>query len=174
MDWKYLFTSFEGRISRQPFGSVLAMTLYNGLLSCSGLILGHIYEGEDPRLDLKRHRWANKAMIPLDNHAVFLYPASPLCQRWHDAAIWLVAADILVRYRSICFSSKWFPARNEGPNRTATTAGFILALLTCVRSFWPGRLFAARLVSMKIRNSLPLPFSKSIRCRSVTPHRAAR
>lgn len=51
MDWKYLFTSFEGRINRQPFWigvivlfvASLVLTLANALLFGQGLIGGLLH-----------------------------------------------------------------------------------------------------------------------------------
>ena len=86
MDWKYLFTSFEGRISRQPFWlSVLALIVAQWVvIIVLGMILGTSMMGSmDPEAAVSA---MNRAMIPMwIALLVFLYPALAIyAKRWHD------------------------------------------------------------------------------------------
>jgi uncharacterized membrane protein YhaH (DUF805 family) len=82
MDWKYLLTSFEGRISRQPFWlSVLALFIAQWVIM---LILGMVFGysmmgGMDPGM-------ASSGMAPIVIVSLlFLYPALAVyTKRWHD------------------------------------------------------------------------------------------
>ena len=90
MDWKYLFTSFEGRINRKPFWlSILAMVVVQWvLIIILGLVFGTSMMGAmDPGMDPEAAASAmTTAMIPLwVVILVFLYPALAIyAKRWHD------------------------------------------------------------------------------------------
>jgi uncharacterized membrane protein YhaH (DUF805 family) len=90
MDWKYLLTSFEGRISRQPFWlSLIALVVIEWILMIVlGLVFGtSMMGGLDPSLDPEAAASAAmKAMIPLwIVLLLFLYPTLAIyTKRWHD------------------------------------------------------------------------------------------
>ena len=90
MDWKYLFTSFEGRINRKPFWlSVLALVIVEWILMLVlGVALGTSMMGSiDPNMAPEEAAaMATKGMIPiLIVGLVFLYPALAIyAKRWHD------------------------------------------------------------------------------------------
>ena len=71
-DWKYLFTSFDGRINRAPFwAGVIVLIVANIALSIIGAILGNIA----PFLSI----------IVSIASLVLIYPALALyAKRWHD------------------------------------------------------------------------------------------
>ena len=90
MDWKYLFTSFEGRISRQPFWlSVLALFIAQWLIM---IILGMVFGfsmmgGMDPNMSPEHAAaMATSGMMPIIIISLlFLYPALAVyTKRWHD------------------------------------------------------------------------------------------
>jgi uncharacterized membrane protein YhaH (DUF805 family) len=90
MDWKYLFTSFEGRINRKPFWlgflALIAAQWSVGLLlfAAVGLSLVH---GADPVMspgDLILLKILG-VLLPLAVALVFLYPSVAIyTKRWHD------------------------------------------------------------------------------------------
>ena len=89
MDWKYLLTSFEGRISRQPFWlSVLALIIAQWVIM---IILGMVFGismmgGMDPSVDPEAAASAAMTgMLPLIIISLlFLYPALAVyTKRWH-------------------------------------------------------------------------------------------
>jgi uncharacterized membrane protein YhaH (DUF805 family) len=90
MDWKYLFTSFEGRISRQPFWlSLLALVIIEWIaMIVLGLVFGtSMMGGMDPSMDPEAAATAaTTAMIPIwIVLLVFLYPSLAIyTKRWHD------------------------------------------------------------------------------------------
>jgi uncharacterized membrane protein YhaH (DUF805 family) len=90
MDWKYLFTSFEGRISRQPFWlSLLALVIVQWILMLIlGVALGtSMMGGMDPNMAPEQAAaMATKAMAPvIIVSLLFLYPALAVyAKRWHD------------------------------------------------------------------------------------------
>jgi uncharacterized membrane protein YhaH (DUF805 family) len=90
MDWKYLFTSFEGRINRKPFWlSVLALIVVEWILMLVlGVVLGtSMMAGVDPNMAPDQAAaMATKGMIPIVIVSlVFLYPALAIyAKRWHD------------------------------------------------------------------------------------------
>ncbi len=90
MDWKYLFTSFEGRINRKPFWlSLLALFVVEWILMLVlGLVLGTSMMGNvDPNMAPDQAAaMATKGMIPIIIVSlVFLYPALAIyAKRWHD------------------------------------------------------------------------------------------
>ena len=90
MDWKYLLTSFEGRISRKPFWlSILALVIVEWIvILVFGLVLGtSMMGGLDPNMAPdEAASAAMKAMIPLwIVLLLFLYPSLALyTKRWHD------------------------------------------------------------------------------------------
>jgi uncharacterized membrane protein YhaH (DUF805 family) len=90
MDWKYLLTSFEGRISRQPFWlSVLALFIAQWLIM---IILGMVFGfsmmgGMDPTTTPEQAAaMATSGMWPFFIITLlFLYPALAVyTKRWHD------------------------------------------------------------------------------------------
>jgi uncharacterized membrane protein YhaH (DUF805 family) len=72
LDWKYLFTSFDGRINRQPFWTgIIVLFVANIVLAIIGGILGAIL----PILSTL------VSIVSL----VLIYPALALyAKRWHD------------------------------------------------------------------------------------------
>jgi uncharacterized membrane protein YhaH (DUF805 family) len=90
MDWKYLFTSFEGRINRKPFWlSLLALFIVEWILMLVlGLVLGTSMMGNiDPNMPPDQAAaMATKGMIPvIIVSLLFLYPALAIyAKRWHD------------------------------------------------------------------------------------------
>jgi uncharacterized membrane protein YhaH (DUF805 family) len=90
MDWKYLFTSFEGRINRQPFWlSILVLIIVQWVLMLIfGVVLGtSMMGGMDPNIPPdEAAAMAMKASAPLIIVSlIFLYPALAIyAKRWHD------------------------------------------------------------------------------------------
>lgn len=90
MDWKYLFTSFEGRINRKPFWlSLLALVVVEWILMLVlSLVLGTSMMGSiDPNMAPdEAAALATKGMIPIIIVSLlFLYPALAVyAKRWHD------------------------------------------------------------------------------------------
>ena len=90
MDWKYLFTSFGGRINRKPFWlSLLALVVVEWIVVIVfGMILGtSMMGGLDPNMPPdEAASAAMKAMIPLwIVLLLFLYPSLAVyTKRWHD------------------------------------------------------------------------------------------
>ena len=72
IDWKMLFLSFEGRITRRTFWfGTLAIVAGSAALSLVGSILGAIF--------------APLAFIPMVLSLALLYPAAAVsAKRWHD------------------------------------------------------------------------------------------
>lgn len=90
MDWKYLLTSFEGRISRQPFWlSILVLLIFEWVVM---IVLGMVFGismmgGMDPGMDPEAAASAAMTgMVPLVIVSLlFLYPALAIyTKRWHD------------------------------------------------------------------------------------------
>jgi len=90
MDWKYLLTSFEGRISRQPFWlSILVLIIIEWVVM---IVLGMVFGvsmmgGMDPGMDPEAAASAAMTgMAPLVIVSLlFLYPALAIyTKRWHD------------------------------------------------------------------------------------------
>lgn len=71
-DWKYLFTSFEGRINRQPFwAGVIVLIVINIAIAIVTNILGAI--------------WGPLAYLGTIASLVMIYPGVALyAKRWHD------------------------------------------------------------------------------------------
>lgn len=90
MDWKYLLTSFSGRINRQPFWlSILAMVVLQWVLMLVlGMILGtSMMGGMDPNMPPdEAAALAMKSMTPIIIISLlFIYPALAIyTKRWHD------------------------------------------------------------------------------------------
>lgn len=90
MDWKYLFTSFEGRISRQPFWlSVLALFIAQWVIMIiAGMVFGFsMWGGMDPNMTPEQAAaMATSGMMPIIIISLlFLYPALAVyAKRWHD------------------------------------------------------------------------------------------
>jgi uncharacterized membrane protein YhaH (DUF805 family) len=90
MDWKYLFTSFEGRINRQSFWlSILVLIIVQWVLMLIfGVVLGtSMMGGMDPNMPPDEAAvMAMKASAPLIIVSlIFLYPALAIyAKRWHD------------------------------------------------------------------------------------------
>ena len=90
MDWKYLLTSVEGRISRQPFWlSILALLIVEWIvmivlsMALGTSMMGNIDPGMPPE-EAAAMVW--KGTIPIIIVSVlFLYPALAIyTKRWHD------------------------------------------------------------------------------------------
>ena len=73
-DWKYLFTSFDGRINRAPFwAGVLVLIGANVVLAIIGSVLGMIF--------------GPLSYLATVGSLVLIYPAVALyAKRWHDQA----------------------------------------------------------------------------------------
>ena len=73
-DWKYLFTSFDGRINRAPFwAGVLVLIGANVVLAIIGSVLGMIF--------------GPLSYLATIGSLVLIYPAVALyAKRWHDQA----------------------------------------------------------------------------------------
>jgi uncharacterized membrane protein YhaH (DUF805 family) len=90
MDWKYLLTSFEGRISRQPFWlSVLVLFIAQWVIMIVlGMLFGvSLMGGMDPTLNPEAAASAAMSgMAPIIIISLlFLYPALAVyTKRWHD------------------------------------------------------------------------------------------
>lgn len=90
MDWKYLLTSFEGRISRQPFWlSVLVLFIAQWVIMIvAGMVFGFsMMGGMDPAMDPEAAASAAMSgMTPIIIISLlFLYPALAIyTKRWHD------------------------------------------------------------------------------------------
>ncbi len=90
MDWKYLYTSFEGRTNRQPFWlSILALVVIEwAAMLVLGMILGTPMMGAiDPNMPPDQAMaLMSKGMIPIGIISLlFLYPALAVyTKRWHD------------------------------------------------------------------------------------------
>jgi uncharacterized membrane protein YhaH (DUF805 family) len=90
MDWKYLLTSFEGRISRQPFWlSILALLIVEWIVMIVlSMALGTSMMGNiDPNMPPEEAAaMMSKGMIPIIIVSLlFLYPALAIyAKRWHD------------------------------------------------------------------------------------------
>ena len=90
MDWKYLFTSFEGRINRKPFWLGLLVLIAAQwsvgilLFAAVGLLL---MSGAGPEMS-PRDMFLLKIfgmLLPLVVTLVFLYPSVAIyTKRWHD------------------------------------------------------------------------------------------
>ncbi len=90
MNWKYLFTSFEGRTNRQPFWlSLLALVVIEWVVMfVVAMVLGtSMMAGIDPNLPPDQAAaMVTKNMIPIGIVSLlFLYPALAVyTKRWHD------------------------------------------------------------------------------------------
>jgi uncharacterized membrane protein YhaH (DUF805 family) len=90
MDWKYLFTSFEGRINRKPFWLGLLILMATqwivGILLFAAVGLS-LMSGADPVMS-PRDVFLLKilgVLLPLVVTLVFLYPSVAIyTKRWHD------------------------------------------------------------------------------------------
>ena len=73
-DWKYLFTSFDGRINRAPFwAGVLVLIGANVVLAIIGSVLGMIF--------------GPLSYLASIGSLILIYPAVALyAKRWHDQA----------------------------------------------------------------------------------------
>ena len=73
-DWKYLFTSFDGRINRAPFwAGVLVLIGANVVLAIIGSVLGMIF--------------GPLSYLATIGSLILIYPAVALyAKRWHDQA----------------------------------------------------------------------------------------
>ncbi|MDB5528274.1 MAG: hypothetical protein JWR51_1377 [Devosia sp.] len=73
-DWKYLFTSFDGRINREPFwAGVLVLVGANVVLAIIGSILSMIF--------------GPLSYLATIGSLILIYPAVALyAKRWHDQA----------------------------------------------------------------------------------------
>jgi uncharacterized membrane protein YhaH (DUF805 family) len=90
MDWKNLYTSFEGRTSRQPFWlSLLALVVVQWVVMLLvGMVLGtSMMAGIDPNMPPDQAAaMVTRSMIPIGIVSLlFLYPALAVyTKRWHD------------------------------------------------------------------------------------------
>jgi uncharacterized membrane protein YhaH (DUF805 family) len=90
MNWKHLFTSFEGRASRQPFwlGILVMIIVQWVLMLILGIVLGtSMMSGMDPNMAPEEAAaMATKAMTPvIIVSLLFLYPTLAIyTKRWHD------------------------------------------------------------------------------------------
>ncbi len=90
MDWKFLLTSFSGRINRQPFWlSLLALVVVEWVVMLLlGMVLGTSMVGSiDPNMAPDAAaEMAMKSMTPIFIVSLlFLYPALAIyTKRWHD------------------------------------------------------------------------------------------
>lgn len=126
MDWKYLFTSFEGRISRKPFWLGLLVLMATQwivgilLFAALGFSLMH---GADPVMSpgdmflLKTFG----VLLPLLVTLVFLYPSVAIyTKRWHDrgkSGWWMLIFFIpLLGFVWFLVECGFLPG-TEGPNR---------------------------------------------------------
>ena len=126
MDWKYLFTSFEGRINRKPFWlSLLALVVVEWIvILVFGMILGTSMMGSfDPNMPPdEAASAAMKAMIPFwIVGLLFLYPALAIyAKRWHDRGKsgWWTLIILVPLIGSIWFLVECgFLRGTEGPNQ---------------------------------------------------------
>jgi uncharacterized membrane protein YhaH (DUF805 family) len=126
MDWKYLFTSFEGRISRQPFWlSILVMFIVQWVLMLIlGVVLGtSMMSGMDPNMAPEETAaMATTAMIPvLIVSLLFLYPTLAIyAKRWHDRSKsgWWTLIVLIPIIGGIWFLVECgFLRGTEGPNQ---------------------------------------------------------
>jgi uncharacterized membrane protein YhaH (DUF805 family) len=89
MDWKYILTSFSGRLNRQPFwlGIVILMVAQWLVMLVLGMLLGTSMMGVDPNMTPDEvSAMATRGSIPLIIAALlFLYPSLAIyTKRWHD------------------------------------------------------------------------------------------
>ena len=126
MDWKYLFTSFEGRINRKPFWlSLLALVIVEWIVVIVlGLVLGTSMMGSvDPNMAPdEAASMAMTAMIPLwIVLLLFLYPSLAVyTKRWHDRGKsgWWTLIILVPLIGSIWFLVECgFLRGTEGPNQ---------------------------------------------------------
>jgi uncharacterized membrane protein YhaH (DUF805 family) len=126
MDWKYLFTSFEGRISRQPFWlSILVMFIVQWVLMLIlGVVLGtSMMSGMDPNMAPEAAAaMTTTAMIPvLIVSLLFLYPTLAIyAKRWHDGSKsgWWTLIVLIPIIGGIWFLVECgFLRGTEGPNQ---------------------------------------------------------
>lgn len=126
MDWKYLLTSFSGRINRQPFWlSILALVVLQWVLMLVlGMILGtSMMGGMDPNMAPEEAAaMASKAMTPLIIVSLlFLYPALAIyTKRWHDrdkSGWWSLIMFVPIIGAIWFLVECGFLRGTEGPNR---------------------------------------------------------
>jgi uncharacterized membrane protein YhaH (DUF805 family) len=126
MDWKYLFTSFDGRINRKPFWlSLLALAIVEWILMLVlGVALGTSMMGSiDPNMAPdEAAAMATKGMIPIVIVGLlFLYPALAIyAKRWHDRGKsgWWTLIILVPLIGSIWFLVECgFLRGTEGPNQ---------------------------------------------------------
>jgi uncharacterized membrane protein YhaH (DUF805 family) len=126
MDWKYLFTSFEGRINRQPFwlGLLAMMVIQWIVMLVLSMIIGtSMMGGIDPNTPPEQVASAMmSAFIPIFIVALlFLYPALAIyTKRWHDRdkSGWWTLILFVPFIGAIWFLVECgFLRGTEGPNR---------------------------------------------------------
>jgi uncharacterized membrane protein YhaH (DUF805 family) len=126
MDWKYLFTSFEGRISRKPFWFGLLVLIAAqwsvGILLFTAVSLS-LMHGADPVMS-PRDMFLLKilgVLLPLAVALVFLYPSVAIySKRWHDrgkSGWWMLILFIpLLGFIWFLIECGFLPG-TEGPNQ---------------------------------------------------------
>jgi uncharacterized membrane protein YhaH (DUF805 family) len=126
MDWKYLFTSFEGRINRQPFwlGLLAMMVIQWIVMLVLSMIIGtSMMGGIDPNTPPEQvASTMMSAFIPIFIVALlFLYPALAIyTKRWHDRdkSGWWTLILFVPFIGAIWFLVECgFLRGTEGPNR---------------------------------------------------------
>jgi uncharacterized membrane protein YhaH (DUF805 family) len=126
MDWKYLLTSFEGRINRQPFWlSLLALLVIEWVVMLIvSMVLGTSMMGSiDPNMAPDAAAaMATKAMIPIIIISLlFLYPALAIyTKRWHDrdkSGWWTLIAFVPIIGGIWLLVELGFLRGTDGPNR---------------------------------------------------------
>ena len=126
MDWKYLLTSFSGRINRQPFWlSILAIVVLQWVLMLVlGMILGtSMMGGIDPNMPPdEAAALAMKSMTPIIIISLlFLYPALAIyTKRWHDrdkSGWWSLIMFVPIIGALWFLIECGFLRGTEGPNR---------------------------------------------------------
>lgn len=126
MDWKYLLTSFSGRINRQPFWlSILAMVVLQWVLMLVlGMFLGtSMMGGMDPNMPpAEAAATATKAMTPIIIVSLlFIYPALAIyTKRWHDrdkSGWWSLIMFVPIIGALWFLIECGFLRGTEGPNR---------------------------------------------------------
>ena len=126
MDWKNLYTSYEGRINRQPFWlGLLALIIVQWIvIFIVSMLLGvSMMGGIDPNMapDVAASM-AMKAMIPIwIVSLLFLYPVLAVyTKRWHDRdkSGWWSLIILVPIIGAIWFLVECgFLRGTEGPNR---------------------------------------------------------
>ena len=114
MDWKYLFTSFNGRINREPFwiAHIVLGIARIVTLALAALIVG---------LPMRRAFGFAPSALHVIINLLFLYPGlALLCKRWHDrekSGWWSLILLVPIVGSIWVFVELGFLRGNKGPNR---------------------------------------------------------